>query len=269
MARVALPPSRVRARRRRMYRRVSFVAGLALVLLLAALAAAARIPTTLVDTIEVSGVETLSTSSVEAFVRAQMEGEYWWVLPERNIFLYPKAGITAALYAQYPVLSSAEVHAVDFHTVEVKLFEREPRALWCASEDECYFMDAGGTIYARAPQFSSPVYVSYYGGAPGALPRQYLTQAQFSGLAALVDAIVQKLPQEPLKDAAVDSNGDVHMEFESGFAILFALSQQGGDVFDRLGLALGSAPFAGRPLGDFEYLDLRFGDKLYYKLKAQ
>ena len=34
-------------------------------------------------------------------------------------------------------------------------------------------------------------------------------------------------------------------------------------------LALEAEPFKGHALSDFEYLDLRFGDRLYYKLKSE
>jgi len=45
------------------------------------------------------------------------------------------------------------------------------------------------------------------------------------------------------------------------------VSDSGADVLERIALALQSEPFAKRSLTDFAYLDLRFGDKLYYKLK--
>ena len=57
------------------------------------------------------------------------------------------------------------------------------------------------------------------------------------------------------------------MRFADNFTLIFTLVDQGGDVFERLTLALTSGPMAAHKLGDFQYLDLRFGDKLYYKLK--
>ena len=50
---------------------------------------------------------------------------------------------------------------------------------------------------------------------------------------------------------------------------MFALGDDGGDVFDRFSLALQSDLFKKHALSDFDYLDLRFGDKLYYKLKTK
>jgi hypothetical protein len=59
----------------------------------------------------------------------------------------------------------------------------------------------------------------------------------------------------------------VRVSFINGFALLFSLDSAGADVYQRFVLALGADAFQGHTLGDFEYLDLRFGDKLYYKLR--
>lgn len=270
MARVDLPPSRVKARRRRMYRRLAFVFCGLLLLACGLLVAAAHAPFLQITAVHVSGVATLATSSVQEFVGKELEGNYWFVLPKHNIFLYPKQTLRDGLFSHYPVLASVEVKAENFHAISVALVEREPRALWCADAGVCYFMDENGIVYAEAPVFSSPVYVPYFGAVSGNnLPKQFLTAEQFGALAALVDATAQKLSAEQLQKVAVDDHQDVRMEFASGFALLFSLRDQGGDVFERLTLALTAEPLTIHKLSDFEYLDLRFGDKLYYKLKSQ
>jgi hypothetical protein len=83
----------------------------------------------------------------------------------------------------------------------------------------------------------------------------------------LVDAISTKLSStEALQRVVVDSSRDVRMYF-THITLLFTLDEQSGDVFERLGVALQSKPFVEHQLSAFEYLDLRFGDKLYYKLR--
>ena len=218
--------------------------------------------------VSVSGAQTLSSSTVEAFVRDRLAGEYWYVFSKSNIFLYPKQQIAADLMRAYPVLASADVHATDFHTVAVNLVEREPRALLCSQDNRCLFMDENGVAYTDAPTFSEPVYLSYYGSTTGgALPKQFLTPPEFQALSALVDAIAQKLPGEKVASVSVDEVKDVRVRFADGFTLIFALVDQGGDVFERLTLAMASGPMTTHKLSDFQYLDLRFGDKLYYKLK--
>jgi len=224
------------------------------------------VPALQISAVQVEGAQTVSSSTVEAFVRERLLGSYGYILPRRNIFLYPKRSIVRALSAAYPQFTSVDVHAVDFHTIAVAIVEREPRALWCA--DRCYLMDENGVVYAEAPVFSAPVYTTYQGTTTGdRLPKQFLAPGEFLPLSALVDAIAQKIPDERLQEVEVDAQSDVQMHFVGGFIVRFALRDEGGDVFERFVLALSSAPFKDKPLSKFEYLDLRFGDKLYYKEK--
>jgi hypothetical protein len=48
---------------------------------------------------------------------------------------------------------------------------------------------------------------------------------------------------------------------------LFALGDDAGAVYQHFTLALTADIFKAHKLSDFHYLDLRFGNKLYYKLR--
>lgn len=272
MARVALGASKVRARRRR--RRV--VGGAVALAVLAALVGAgvwlANAPFLRIERVSVAGVKTVASTTVEAFVRRELAGEYAPFFSKNNVLLYPQDALMAALGAQYPQFKAVELGASDFSTLELNVVEREPKALWCPSRDSgpaaCFFMDEDGVVYAPAPVFSAPVYVSYYGPAEGArLPKQYLSAEQFRALSALAGAVAQKEPADTVVGVAAEPAGDARVVFGSGFELLFSLGAPGGDVFERYALARAAAPFKDRALGEFEYLDLRFGDKLYYKAK--
>ena len=268
MARVELPQSRLRARKRRKVVRITSAIVILILLLTCGVVSLTYWPALQIKTVAISGAQTLPPGTIEAFVRDRLAGEYWYVFPKSNIFLYPRQQIAADLIKEYPVLASADVHAADFHTVAVNLVEREPRALLCPQDNRCLFMDENGVAYTDAPTFSEPVYVSYYGSTTGdTLPKQFLTPLEFQALSALVDAIAQKLPGEKVAAVSVDEAKDVRMRFADNFTLIFTLVDQGGDVFERLTLALTSGPMAAHKLGDFQYLDLRFGDKLYYKLR--
>ena len=226
-----------------------------------------------ITSIEVSGEQTILASNVEDAVQSQLAGSYWHLFAKNNIFLYPKSQINNALPAAMPVIASAEVRAVNFHTISVSIVERQPKALWCgntveASSSNCFLLDQNGVAYAPSADFSGDAYKRYYGAlSGGSTPQQYLTPASFISLGALVDTIAQSQPQDAIASVSVDQDSDVRVAFSSGFTLLFDLSQSGGDVYQRFELALQSDAFAGRTIADFQYLDLRFGDRLYYKLK--
>jgi hypothetical protein len=276
MARVELPASRVRSRRRKRFVIfISIVFG-CLLLIFAGLVWLSHASFLRITTITVSGEQTISEASVQAVVQNQLAGSYGYLFARDNIFLYPKGRIEAALPAAMTVIASVEVHAVNFHTIAVSIVERQPKALWCgestdASSSSCLLLDQNGVAYDPAdPLAQTSTYKRYFGVlSASSTPAQYLTPSSFSSLSALVDTLAQSQPQDSIASVFVDPNNDVHVTFGSGFTLLFALSADGGDVYSPFMLALQSDPFTGHTIGDFEYLDLRFGDRLYYKLKGQ
>lgn len=265
--------SRLRERRRR---RVLIMAGavlLCLVLLFAACALFFNASFARISHVDVSGEDVIPATSVEEVVRHDIAGDYLWVFPKNNIFLYPRGTIERDVLALFPTLKTAGVHAKNFQTISVVVVERTPQALWCGDtvsqeRGTCLLLDENGLAYANAPSYSGAVYQTYYGSLPrGSLPKQFLSPEEFRTLEALAAAFQKKLTPDTLTSVFVDSNSDVHLQFKGGYEIMFALRDDTGQIFDRFSLALTSAPFASHSLSDFEYIDLRFGDKVYYKLK--
>ena len=272
MARVQLPTSRLKARRRA--RRMFAVLG-ALVVLLALMGGVvglSYLSALRVQHITIVGLSSVNESLVEASVQDALDGGYWHLIPKNNIFVYPKGAIERGLLAQFPIFSSVVAHAQGLTALTVTVTERQPAALWCGSfatsTAPCLTLDESGTAYTIAPDFSASVYRRYTGPlATTTLPRQFLTPEKFRALSALADAIASKAASSTLDTISIDASGEVHMQFASGFTLMFILSGDGADVAQRFALALTADPFNKHPLSDFEYLDLRFGDKLYYKLR--
>jgi hypothetical protein len=246
--------------------------------LLGGIAAAAWLPQVRIHSIAVSGQKTVEGGKLQAFVEEKISGRRFVVLPADSVFLYPKKEIATELLAYFPLLKTATVHAQNFESIAVEVSEREPYALWCGAtplvESPCALMDKTGLAYAPAANFFGDAYFTYYGpattspGFKGAFaPRQFLTPQEFESLSALVEQFAKYEQKARVNRVVVEEVGDVKLSFDNGFSLLFALKDATGDVFESFVLALTAEPFVNRPISDFEYLDLRFGDKLYYHLK--
>jgi hypothetical protein len=273
MARVALPESSLRARRRR---RRLFTALLVALFLVAALGVAvwtSRTTYLALTSVEVRGVNQLSGDDLRLSVSRELEGSYFYLFPHRNVFLYPKEKIRADLLAANPAIKGVTVSPLDLHTLAVVIVERTPSALWCgaaqSASSTCLYLDEDGLAFARAPDFpGGEEYRRYYGAlAIGPLPRQYLSPAEFHSLSALVDAVAKHQAPDSVDVVYVDEEKDAHIYFKSGIELIVTAADDGGRIYERFLLALQTSPFEKHPLSDFQYLDLRFGDHLYYKLK--
>lgn len=273
--RVPLPLSKLKKQRRARRIRIAVVLATLLLLIAGVAVGSTWIPFIRANAVTVTGAETIATSTIEQFVQEKIAGRKFFIIPNNNIFLYPKQKITRELLATYPQLMSVEVHADTFHTIGVVATERHPVALWCGTNAEsgspCYLMDANGLAYVLAANFSGDAYYTYYGHAsstaPSGVPNQYLTPEQFRSLSALVVALAANLKKNTVDHITADESGDVRISFSGGFDVLFVLTAAPGVVHENFVLALDSDPFLKHPVSDFEYLDLRFGDKLYYHLR--
>lgn len=272
MARVSLPESKIRGRRRRRRLITVAVAAVLFIAIAAGLLWLAHASFLRISQIDVAGTETVASSTIRDTVREQLTGDYLYFLPKNNILLYPKGPIHSALLEAFPALASISIQAENFHTISVTVSERQPKALWCgdtvATSSPCFLLDESGVAYGASLNFSGNVYTKYFGMLMGSsTPKRFLRAAQFRSLSALVDTIAATQAKESLRSVWVDGNNDVHLSFVSGVTLLFTVDADAGDVYQRFTLALQSDPFKTHKLSDFEYLDLRFGDKLYYKLK--
>jgi hypothetical protein len=248
------------------------------VLVIAGIIGATWLPFMQITAVDLSGVKTIPKEKVTDFVKNELNGTYGFVIPKKNVFLYPKQSIEAKLLQQFATLADVDVHAQNFHMLVVVATERQPAALWCgdstASSSSCYLLDKDGIIYAPAVVYSGDAYQRYYGlpaqaglAKDGPLPRQFMRADTFHSLSGLVDSLAQKTHLAS-RSITIDEGDDVHLALSGDVTLIFSLGASSADVLNRFGLAMQAAPFQAHQLTDFNYLDLRFGEKLYYKLKT-
>lgn len=269
MARV-LPESKLHARRRKRRIILSGIVAVLLCGLIGGLLWLSWRPALRIQTVRVEGAQTVASTTLQQFVRQRLLGAYLGVIPRDNIFVYPKGRIEKEVRAAYPVFATVAVHADNFSSLSLAVSERQPKETWCGGSPDapqpCLFLDESGVAYGAAPAFSGSPYVRYYGPLPGdELPKQFLSPDVARALFALIDAVGEKAGE--VQSVSIDSNDDMQADFASGFVLKFSLDDDSAKIFQRFALALQSAPFTAHPLSAFLYLDLRFGDKLYYKLK--
>jgi hypothetical protein len=153
-----------------------------------------------------------------------------------------------------------------------------------SAAEKCYFLDDNGVIFSEAPTFSGDAYFKYYGGVMGETPigQTYLaTTTVFQDVSNFVQSVSQT-SLAPISVSA-ESDGGFTMQLSSGGKIYFNLSQPLSQTAGNLKALLqnlqisstllgssvptGSASSGSTSISNIDYIDLRFGDKLYYKMK--
>ncbi|MDP2705312.1 MAG: hypothetical protein U1D31_01400 [Patescibacteria group bacterium] len=221
----------------------------------------------LLRTVTFEGNTVTTDEELTRAVFESLKGTYIRFIPQQNVLLYPKEKIEPYLLSAFPRLERVSVRLSGTDSLAITLAERAPSAMWCGESKTnsvpCYFVDKWGFIFSIAPEFSSSdVYVKYY----GAVSESPLGQTFLPDSFSRVDSFVQSLRQINLSPVtcSIDEKGDGVIALENKSELLFNPSEDLSVTFENLTSFLreNQKEFSQKP---FTYIDLRFGNKIFYK----
>lgn len=290
-------PMPLRARRRRV-RAIK-----ALIVLLLLLGAAwgvsyvSYLPQFSVQSINVVGAQAVPRDLIENYAWTVINDGSHHFISRGNIFIYPRAVVENAIVGYFPRIKSASVSRSTYLStaLTIRIEERQPFALWCTStsrgagttENSCYQMDDRGFIFAEVSGAGSVRAGTQYifeGGLPessGAASTTAATTpetqsfnpigksfvpAHLPGLVTLLRLLGQAgfTPE----GAGIESEQDFSVPLAEGFTLKASFGADASTLARNLQLVLSSDALQGKE-DLLEYADLRFGDRVYYKLKGE
>lgn len=256
--------SPLRARRRK----IRALAALALIVLVGALGEGlsylSYLPKYSISTVAVAGAKDVPSRLVKAYVETQLDDGGYTLLSRKNIFLYPKNSIAKSIADNFPRIRTVEISRESFlsQTIKVAVEERNPFALWCGGAAECYLMDDTGFIFAESPA-TSTLGLVFHGDIAGVAPvgRTFLPK-HFADVLQLFKSL-REAGFAPTGATAEDGE-DLSVSFSEGFVLRATSGSDALALVRNLQLALSADPLRGK-VNKLEYVDLRFGNRVYYK----
>ncbi|MCX6703079.1 MAG: hypothetical protein NTV02_00080 [Candidatus Zambryskibacteria bacterium] len=226
--------------------------------------------------IQIFGATVLPASSLEVEIQKELQGKYMWLFPKTNVFLYPQKKITQVVREKFPRTKTIETSVLNNKILKVVVTEREPFALWCNAVpteteiSQCYFLDEDGFVFDHAPQFSGNAYFKYYGLLPFEAPigSYYLSSTtKFYELSDFVED-TKGMNITPLYINA-KSQDNFELFVFGGGKIMFDTQADLMKVAERLSALLKTQNLVPRSGGELlvDYIDLRFGNKMFFKPK--
>lgn len=225
-----------------------------------------------IKTIQVSGTKAVSESDIKVKVASKLEGNYFRVFPRSNILIYPRVGIERDLLLSLQRVDAVTVSRESLTSIHVSISERAPVALWCsvASSSACYFLDKTGLVFDQSPEFSSNVYVSYFGNMSGEpIGNYFVNSSEFSFLQDFVQAL-KGFSLNPTSVMAMPNN-DYKIVLPKGEEILFTTRESLEETISNLQSVLSDSKLSIQS-GDslsVTSIDLRFGNKVFFKKKGE
>jgi len=246
--------------------------------------------------INIIGNKIIEDEDILEIVNENIEGNYFKLISKSNILLYPKSKIKSTLLEKFLRIEDLVISFENLNSININIVERKPFALYCknkeneilmSSEDEematstslgndfvlgipnkeeCYFMDDAGYIYAEAMSFSQDVYFKYLNETSLSLDKTYLSESREEQFEK-VNLFIRYLKDININVYClmVKENGDYELIFDRDSILIFDEKQDFDILLENLHAVL-------IDLGDlsnkeFEYIDLRFDNKVLYKFR--
>ncbi len=271
------PPSRIiypakpRAPKR-FPRKILFtvLAGLAVAVLGGGAWYMANLPYLAVDRIEVTGAAVFSPLEIEGIVREALSGVTWAVLPRRNFFIVSGEAIEHQLRRQLPQIEAVDVGKRFPDRLLVRISERKLWGVYCVRvpgepPGSCAYLDTHGVAYEELSRFAGWLLPVIYGAAPARLGDPAVpagTLEFFNGAAAALASLGGELLSLSRSTTTPD---DVRLSLAEGWSVWLTASRPIPEWLDILRTVL-EKEIGGRR-SELDYVDLRFGAKVFYKFR--
>jgi hypothetical protein len=222
-----------------------------------------RIKSFTIDNINISGGVTISHDEVKKIVEDNLSGTYLGIVPKRFAYFYPEVIIKDNI-SKVPRIKDVEVVRVSGTEIKVSFGEFNPQTLWCDKEDlsNCLFLDEYGFAFAQAPRlhgesmlrFVSPLLPLAAGTTPF-IESDYKSVLEMVELLERIGWYVSRVEINPSRD--------VFYSLIDGGELRATLGDNPTEPFENIKAILGSKEFSHLRPGNFQYLDLRFGSRVF------
>jgi cell division septal protein FtsQ len=242
---------------------IGFVVLAVLALTLTGIWYGTRITALTIDTVEVEGGETISHTLVQETVERGLDGMHARFIPYRFAWLYPETALVESVRS-IPRVKDPQIERAG-RTLLVTFDEYEPYALWCVdrSEASCWFIDDVGYAFTPAPKLTGGALLRFntIGSEPEA-GKTFLTPQDLATVMTFVSGIEAGFGFS-VEAVETDSVGDAFFILAQGGELKVTLKAPIAETLSNLQAILASPEFADLTPGKFQYIDLRFGSKVF------
>lgn len=254
-------------------RRRVFMAGIASVLLcvgVGLLAYASHHPWIAIRHIAVEGTARIDPKRIEADIALQLQAHAQHLFSRSTVFFFGGSTLASNIEQSIPAIKEAQVALVSITdpAIRVRVEERTEYARWCNDGNECFVLDDTG--FAFAP-YHEQVYtsgVTFRGGFEGSqnpIGMHFVVPA-FREIKKILTAF--KNETYPIAEFEIVNERDARLVLQNGITIYVTLGQVPEEAASIFKTALTASTLEKRLL-DLEYVDLRFGNRVYYKYKRE
>lgn len=218
-----------------------------------------------IENIEIDGNRFANKSEIVDIVNEEIDGKYLFLLSKSNYFFIPETVIIEKL-KDLDEVKNVLIDKSRFNSVTVEIQEYKPAAVYCL--EECYFLNRQGLFFVAAPEMYLDNVIEVQGEVQfeNEIIGQYFTEPK------VFEDMMEKI--DLLKKENIEINLMTTEDFETytlhtinGPTLLVEKEDTPIEVVENLKSALAQESIHEVQFNNIDYIDLRFEDKVFYKLK--
>jgi cell division septal protein FtsQ len=246
-----------------------------------------------IQKIVVNEVEYSDRNEIELSIKESMEGRYFGLFAKSNIFILPRKKIYREVQNKFPSVKNINLDLKGLTEISVELEEYKAGSLWCdipvtpasglvhedgtrdsdipqvvsdVSKASCYFMNEEGIIFAKTSYDSNPDIIKTFGKIISDPVRQsYTDKKTFENLVEFTK-LLRRINLS--SDEIWTTNGAVYaFVTKENVKIYVEADSDPAKNFENLETVIKRDAINQAQMSNIDYIDLRFGNRIFYKLK--
>lgn len=212
---------------------------------------------------KILGAETIQAENIKNVASNFISGNKLFVIPKSDIFLLNKEKMATALLAAFPGVEKVEINKQFFSKqIELKITERKSDFLWCSLQEECFSMTKNGLVFEKSENTGDKIiFRGVLDNNP--LMKNFATEVEMQNYLKLIDV----LKNADIKTSAVNiESSDKGVNKTNIGDVIFNPEETDLSSAAQNGVLLINNIKSKNPSAHFQYIDIRFGNKIFYKL---
>lgn len=224
-----------------------------------------------VDRIDVSGVYQLPALDIERAAREALAGKQWFIFPKNNFFLISSYRTRDHLREAFPQAAKISVEKKFPNRLIVAVEERTLWGVVCTRPDaalppeSCFYIDRRGMAYEELASVEGWLIPIIYIPEKSALGTRVVPEATLDFFNQAKGALVAINGNLILLAVSSSTPSDIRLTLSENWDILVSSSRPPSEWMKILRTVLDKD--IGDKRSNLEYVDLRFGNKVFYKFK--
>lgn len=227
-----------------------------------------------ISEVNFSGTSVLSEDGLRRTIKENLAGFNFLVVPKSSIFVANTDSLAALLVYQNPRIKQIAIEKKFPRTLAVSVVERIMWGIACEKipepevvEQRCVYLDDEGYGLESAPKSTGGLIrkIQLEGVLPE--PGKELVPPELVGKMKFLDRLLSESTGSRIIEFAYSKivPREISVRIDKGYSLIFSLEENFTESVNVLKTVL--VKEIGDKESDLEYIDLRFGNKVFFKLK--